>query len=98
MAYTIEYTASAEGDIAYFRKYEQVLIVDAIDDQLIHEPGLETRNRKLLEPNPLAAWELRIGRYRVFYDLDAVTQFVLVKAVGWKEHNTLYIRGEEYVL
>src|SRR6266508_1257214 len=55
MAYTIEYTASAEGDIAYFRKYEQVLIVDAIDDQLIYEPHLETRNRKVLDPNPLAA-------------------------------------------
>ena len=98
MAYTIEYTASAQGDIAYFRKYEQVLIVDAIDDQLIYEPGLETPNRKLLDPNSLAAWELRIGRYRVFYDLDAQTQLVLVKAVGWKEHNTLYIRGKEYVL
>lgn len=98
MAYTIDYTASAEGDIVYFRKYEQVLIVDAIDDQLPHEPHLETRNRKLLDPNPLAAWELRIGRYRVFYDVDAVTRLVLVKAVGWKEHNTLYIRGKEYVL
>src|SRR5262245_9089013 len=98
MAYTIEYTASADGDITYFRKYEQVLIVDAIDDQLISESGLETRNRKLLEPNPLAAWELRIGRYRVFYDVDALRQFVLVKAVGWKEHNTLYIRGKEYIL
>lgn len=62
MAYTIDYTASAERDIAYFRKYEQVLIVDAIDDQLTNEPGLETRNRKVLDPNLLAAWELRIGR------------------------------------
>jgi len=98
MAYTIDYTASAEGDIAYFRKYEQGLIVDAIDDQLLHEPDQETRNRKVLDPNPLAAWELRIGRYRVFYDVDAMTWLVLVKAVGWKEHNTLYIRGKEYIL
>jgi len=98
MAYTIDYTASAEGDIAYFRTYEQVLIVDAIDHQLTHEPGLETRNRKALDPNMLAVWELRIGRYRVFYDVDAVARLVLVKAVGWKEHNTLYIRGKEYVL
>jgi mRNA-degrading endonuclease RelE of RelBE toxin-antitoxin system len=49
-----------------------VLIVDAIDDQLIYEPHLETRNRKLLESNPLGAWELRIGRYRVFYDFVRV--------------------------
>ena len=98
MAYTIDYTASAEGDIAYFRKYEQVLIVDAIDHQLMHAPDVEMRNRKLLDPNLLAAWELRIGHYRVFYDVDALTRLVLVKAVGWKEHNTLYICGKEYVL
>jgi len=74
------------------------LIVDAIDDRLIYEPSLETRNRKVLDPNLLAAWELRIGRYRVFYDVDAVITLVLVKAVGWKEHNTLYIRGKAYML
>ena len=98
MAYTIDYTASAEGDLASFKTYEQRLIVDAIDQQLLHEPHQETRNRKLLEPNPVAVWELRIGRYRVFYDVDSTFQLVLVKAVGWKDHNTLYIRGKEYML
>ena len=43
-------------------------------------------------------WELRIGRYRLFYDVDTVLQLVLVKAVGWKDHNMLYLRGKEYVL
>ena len=98
MAYTIDYTANAEGDPAVFRAFEQRLIIDAIDQQLLYEPHQATRNRKLLDPNPLAMWELRIGRYRVFYDLDTVVQLVLVKAVGWKDHNTLYIRGKEYVL
>lgn len=98
MAYTIDYTASAEGDLAVFKSYEQRLIVDAIDQQLLYEPERETRNRKLLDPNPLAVWELRIGRYRVFYDLDTTIQFVLIKAVGWKDHNTLYLRGKAYVL
>jgi len=98
MAYTIDYTASAECDLAVFRTYEQRLIVDAIDQQLVAEPHQETRNRKLLDSNPLAVWELRIGRYRVFYDVNTVTRLVLVKAVGWKDHNTLYLRGKEYVL
>jgi len=98
MVYTIDYTANAEGDLAAFRIFEQRLIIDAIDQQLLYEPHQETRNRKLLDPNPLAMWELRIGRYRVFYDLDTVIRLVLVKAVGWKDHNTLYIRGKEYVL
>lgn len=83
MAYQIDYTASAEGDITYFRRYEQVLIVDAIDGQLTHEPDQETRNRKLLNPNTLAEWELRIGRYRVFYNVNTVIRLVIVKAVGW---------------
>ena len=98
MVYTIDYTAGAEGDLASFRTYEQRLIIDAIDQQLLYEPHQETRNRKLLDPNLLAMWELRIGRYRVFYDLDTVIRLVLVKAVGWKDHNTLYLRGKEYVL
>lgn len=59
---------------------------------------METRHRKVLNPNPLAMWGLRIGRYHVFYDLDTIAQSVLVKAIGWKEHNTLYIRGREYRL
>jgi len=98
MAYTLDYTASAEDDLAAFRIFEQRLIVDVIDQQLRSEPHQETRNRKLLDANPLAMWELRIGRYRVFYDVDTVIRLVLVKAVGWKDHNTLYIRGKEYVL
>ena len=98
MAYTIDYTASAEGDIAYFRKYEQGLIVDAIDDQLLHEPDQETRNRKVLDPNPRIGFWSHANQLRVFYDVDAMTWLVLVKAVGWKEHNTLYIRGKEYIL
>ena len=57
-------------------------ILDAIDQQLRFDPQQPTRNRKLLDPNPLAMWEVRIGRYRVFYDVDGVTQLVLVKALG----------------
>jgi mRNA-degrading endonuclease RelE of RelBE toxin-antitoxin system len=41
---------------------------------------------------------MRVGVYRVFYDVDAEAGQVFVKAVGWKEHNKLFIRGEEYTL
>lgn len=98
MAYTLDYTADADADLAFFRKYEQVLILDTIDVQLVFEPGIETRNRKPLENHPLAAWELRIGQYRVFYDIIPETKQVTVKAVGWKDHNTLYLRGKAYTL
>ena len=52
--------------------------------------------RKPLEPNQLGSWELRIDRYRVFYDVENDT--VYVTAVGYKEHNDLYIRGKKVVL
>ncbi len=60
------------------------------------EPDRETRNRKPLEPNALADWELRIGDYRVFYDIDIAGTTVKIKAIGHKEHNRLVIRGKEY--
>ena len=98
VAYRIEYTDSAIDDIAYFKKYERVVIVTAIEEQLTHEPIREVRNRKPMEPNALARWEVRVGTYRIFYDVEVIDRVVLIKAVGWKEHNTLYIRGKEYQL
>jgi hypothetical protein len=61
----------------------------------------ETRNRKPLDqPAPFeASWELRCGpdnRFRVFYDVDAESQTVLVLAIGVNERNRLLIGGEEY--
>lgn len=98
VAYSIEYTDSAIEDIAYFTKYERGLIVTAIETQLTHEPLREVRNRKPMEPNALARWEVRVGKYRIFYDVEVSDRVVLVKAVGWKEHHRLYIRGKEYIL
>ena len=53
-------------------------------------PGRETRNRKILaglvplwEHLP-PVWELRIGEYRVFYDVDEKTRRVMVRAVRHK--------------
>jgi hypothetical protein len=58
----------------------------------------ETRNRKPLRPNDLSSWELRVDVNRVFYDVDKDAAKVIIKAVGWKEHNKLFIRGKEYQL
>ncbi|HLN86415.1 MAG TPA: hypothetical protein VK200_08120 [Candidatus Limnocylindrales bacterium] len=68
--YDIEYTLEAIADLKLFRKFEQKLIVDEIDEQLSHEPTRETRNRKRLRPNRVAEFELRITKFRVFYDVD----------------------------
>lgn len=64
----------------------------------MHQPNAETRNRKILRPNQVAEWELRIGKYRVFYDVDTAMNTVEVKMVGYKEGNKLFVQGKEYEL
>jgi mRNA-degrading endonuclease RelE of RelBE toxin-antitoxin system len=51
-----------------------------------------------MRPNQLAEWELRGGRYRIFYDIHPDTPVVAIVAVGYKQGNVLYIRGKEYQL
>lgn len=96
--YEIEYTAGAFEDLDAFRKFEQKQVADEIDAHLTHEPNVETRNRKRLRPNEVAEWELRVGRFRVFYDVHEVVKIVKVAAIGYKEGNRLFIHGEEYEL
>ncbi len=43
--------------------------------------------------NRLAAWELRAGDFRVFYEIEDDTTVKII-SIGHKRHNTLYIRGE----
>ena len=74
---------------------QQTIVVDAVDEHLIHQPTVETKNRKPMRPNPKAPWELRIGKLRVYYDVEEDPQQVVhIRAVGIKEHNRVYIGGE----
>ena len=68
-----------------------------MDEQLAHQPTLPTRKRKVLRANPIAPWELRLGDIRVFYEVQEEPEpQVIVKAVGIKRHNDLWI-GEEKI-
>jgi hypothetical protein len=69
-------------------------VLDSVDEQLRYQPGLETRNRKPMRPNPVAPWELRIGILRVYYDIEAAESVVRILAVGVKERNVVRIGGE----
>lgn len=96
--FEVVFTQSALDDLRFFRKGEQKVILDAIEERMTAQPLTQTRNRKPLRPNDLSAWELRVGSFRIFYDVDESENLVTVKAVGHKEHNKLFIRGEEYEL
>jgi mRNA-degrading endonuclease RelE of RelBE toxin-antitoxin system len=67
-------------------------VLDSVDQQLTHEPNVETRNRKLMRANPVAPWELRVGDIRVYYDVGE--DVVVVVAIGVKRRNQVYIGGK----
>lgn len=89
---------SALEDLDFLNKFEQRFVVSMIEQHLSLEPATPTRRRKPLRPNDLATWELRLGAFRVFYDVDRQDMIVWVKAIGRKEHNHLLIRGKEILL
>jgi mRNA-degrading endonuclease RelE of RelBE toxin-antitoxin system len=98
MAFEVEFSPRARDNLKKLRKRDQQIILDAIATQLTDQPGQPTRKRKRLEDNPLSPWELRVGDFRVFYDVNRDEELVVVVAVGHKVHNTLFIGDEEVEL
>ena len=97
MAFEIIYSPEAVDQLESLSKASQVLVADEVDQQLVHQPTLPTRRRKVLRPNPIAPWELRVGDIRVFYEVRTEpAPVVVIKAVGMKRHNELWI-GEERI-
>jgi mRNA-degrading endonuclease RelE of RelBE toxin-antitoxin system len=93
--YQIEVTLEAKTDLNYYSVFERKIITSGIRLQLEHEPTLGTRNRKQLRDNSISSWEVRVGKYRVFYEVNEAAQIVTVVAVAHKEHNVLLVRGKE---
>jgi hypothetical protein len=66
MVFQIVYSPESVHHLAALNKAQQVRAIDEIERQLTHQPTLPTRRRKLLRPNLIARWELRIGDIRVY--------------------------------
>jgi mRNA-degrading endonuclease RelE of RelBE toxin-antitoxin system len=88
--YEIEFAEGVADDLAALRAYDRVHILDSIETQLRYQPTQETRHRKILvglvppwdyvEP----VWQLSIGAYRVFYDVDEGRSVVVIRAIRHK--------------
>jgi mRNA-degrading endonuclease RelE of RelBE toxin-antitoxin system len=98
MPYTVEFGPEALNHLRSLRAYDRAIVLAAIAQQLPHEANVETRHRKPLGTNPLSQWELAVGDFRVFYDVIESESNVRVVAIGWKEHNRLFVGGLEYTL
>ena len=91
MAYEVRLTDSATEELRAIRVFDRRWIVDEIKRQLRDEPTVSTRNRKCLHvavpefEHVPPVWELRVGDYRVFYDVEEPSQTVYVRAVHRKQ-------------
>ena len=95
MTFEIIIADDAKLDAEWFRKAEQATIWEKTALQLKDQPDVETRNRKRLREGHMTEWELRVGAFRVFYDVNLPDGVVKVAAIGYKEGNKLFIRGQE---
>ncbi len=100
MPFEISFTQAAADHVRAYRKFDQRIILDGIDQQLRHEPTEVTRNRKHLGESKLSEWELRVQDFRVFYDVveQDERQIVKINAVGHKVHDKLFIGDREVEL
>ncbi|MCK6627110.1 MAG: type II toxin-antitoxin system RelE/ParE family toxin [Anaerolineae bacterium] len=98
MAFEVELGPDAWEHLQAFPAHAQSLLLDTIEQQLRYQPDNETRNRKPLRSNTLTSWELRVGDFRIFYDIISDEATVSVVAIGLKKHNRLTIGGKEFKL
>src|SRR5438128_646488 len=97
VVYRIVYSPVAEEHLRVLTARQRASIFDSVDKRLAHQPGVETRNRKPMRPNPIAPWELRIRDLRVYYDIEEKPEpLVTVLAIGIKNRNRVRIGGEEF--
>ena len=101
--FTLIYDLEVKEHLKAIEPKYHSLIRTAIEEQLLFEPEMATRNRKQLErPIDLAArWELRLGSdncFRVFYRVDVEERQDRILAITVKERNRLFLGGEEVEL
>jgi mRNA-degrading endonuclease RelE of RelBE toxin-antitoxin system len=91
MAYEIVVHELAVEELESLRAFDQRRLLADIREQLADQPGVPTRRRKcLIDLTPsfeheLPVWELRVGEFRVFYDVADDEKRVHVRAVRRKE-------------
>ena len=75
------------------------LVKLAIEEQLLYEPNIKTKNRKPLQfASQYGEWELRCGprnRFRVIYKFSIDESKVFIGAIAEKRGNRIFVGGEE---
>lgn len=99
MTFDIEFMPDAWEHLQDFSARNRTTVLAVIETQLRYEPHVQTRNRKPMRKNTLAGWELRIGKFRVFYDIETNGEnIVYVIAIGVKQREQVFIGGKRFEL
>ncbi|MEW6220113.1 MAG: type II toxin-antitoxin system RelE/ParE family toxin [Thermodesulfobacteriota bacterium] len=80
MTYTVEILRSAQKGLAKGHREDQPRVIEAIR-QLAEDPC--PPGRKKLSGRP--AWRIRIGQYRVIYEIHDAQLLVLVVTIGHRK-------------
>lgn len=96
--YRIEFTPEADDHFGKLTARDRSTLADAIENQLLHQPTVGSRNRGRMEPNPIAEYRLRVGAMRVYYDVVEGERIVKVKAIGVKDRDRVFVGGKEIKL
>lgn len=91
--FAIRYHEGAVEDLRRLQVFTARRILDDVDEQLAWEANHPSRRRKLLRPrgshtDQAPIWQLRVGAYRVFYDVDPDRGQVVVMSVRRKGRRT----------
>lgn len=80
--YTISVSKLAKDDIASLRVFDQRQIIDAMEEHLASQPTKESKSRIKKMTQPFwSEYRLRVGEFRVYYDVDAEANEVLILRV-----------------
>ncbi len=89
--FTLFLKPSAIKDLDRLRKYDAVSVADGIEKFLSYSPTKESRSRvKKLRGIADPDYRLRLGDYRVFYNVDVVERRVKVLRILHKEQTRKY--------
>jgi mRNA-degrading endonuclease RelE of RelBE toxin-antitoxin system len=88
--FEIEIHEDVEAELDRLRPYDRNRILDEIEEQLTYLPTVLTKRKKFLEAieppweqlGPV--WQLRVGEFRVYYDVLESENLVIVRAVRKK--------------
>ena len=91
--FEIQIADLAVEELKGIRTFDRRRVVEEVDRQLGDQPTEVTKNRKRLDSaapdfdHVAPIWELRVGEFRVFYDVEESAQIVFVRAVRRKQQD-----------